>query len=111
MSANGNILSGISERNGLSVANGMEGRAHGVITRKRTTIYRTEESVIDLVLTSCDMVNSLVSIHIDENKDKILTSITRTKKGIIKKESDHNSIITNFNIPWERKDKKVMLEI
>ena len=80
MSSNGKILSAIIERNRLCVANGIEGKAKGVITRKRTTIDRIEESAIDLVMASCDMANLLVSINIDESKNNVLTSITRTKK-------------------------------
>ena len=78
---------------------------------KRTTIDRTEESAIDLVITSCDMAHSIVSIHMNESKNKVLTSITRTKKGIIVKESDHNSIVTNFNIEWKRKYIQDKIEI
>ena len=44
------------------------------------------------------MVNHIVSVHIDEEKIKVLTSMTNTRKGVIKKESDHNSIETSFNI-------------
>ena len=84
----------------------MRGKADGVITRKRDTSDRIEESAIDLVLTSWDIVNSIVSIQIDEQKDKVLTSITKTKRGIVKKESDHNSIITKFNIEWAKDNTK-----
>ena len=37
MSANGIILSGILKRHALTVANGVEGKETGVITRKRCT--------------------------------------------------------------------------
>ena len=104
MSSNGRILAGIIERNALCVVNGIKDKAQGVITRKRNTVDRIEESAIDLVLTSWDMVNSIVSIEIDEKKDKVLTSITKTKKGVVRRESDHNSIVTKFNMEWEKKD-------
>ena len=35
----------------------------GVITRKRSTGHKTEESAMDFVCISSDMVNSLVSIN------------------------------------------------
>ena len=37
MSPNGLILSGIIDRHALTVANGVEGRSHGVVTRRRNT--------------------------------------------------------------------------
>ena len=94
MSPNGRILSGIIERHALTVANGVEEKSHGVITGRRNTKTNIEESVIDLVLLSNDLVQNLVSITIDEEKDHVLASITNTKKGVITHESDHNSIIS-----------------
>ena len=83
------------------MANRIIGKVKGTITRKRTTKNNIEESVIDLVIVSKDIVNSIESIHIDEEKLKVLTSITHTKKGVVKQESDHNSIETKFNITWK----------
>ena len=90
MSPNGVILSGIIERHDLIVANGLSQKSSGVITRKRSTVHRTEESVIDFVCISCDLVNSLVSINIDEARQHVLTSITKTGNGTKRHESDHN---------------------
>ena len=56
MSQNGRILPGIIERHALVVANGVEGRTSGVIKRQRCTKTNTEESAIDLVLLSTDML-------------------------------------------------------
>ena len=52
-----------------------------------------------------------MSIHIDENKENFLTSITNAKTGVIKHESDHNSIVTEFDIEWEEKPVTKMMEI
>ena len=103
MSKNGTILSGIIERHALIVTNGITDKCTGVITRKRVTKNGIQESTIDLVLLSCDMLEDLVSIHIDEEKKNILTSITKTKNVTSKHESDHNSIETKFDIKWEEK--------
>ena len=70
MSPNGVILSGIIERHGLVVANGLTQKRTGVITRRRDTIVRTEESVIDFVIVSSDMADDLVTIQIDEKRKK-----------------------------------------
>ena len=111
MSQNGIILSGIIDRNALTVANGIEGRSTGVITRRRNTKTNSEESVIDFVMISIDLVQDLVSINIDEEKDHVLTSITNTKKGVVTHESDHNSIITQFDLKWEHKELEERIEI
>ena len=68
MSPNGRILGGIVERHALIVANDVKEKSHGVITRKRTTINNSEESVIDLVVISNDLFKSLVSMNVDEER-------------------------------------------
>ena len=85
MSVNGKIMAGIIDRHALCVANGLGGRVKGAITRKRVTKNNIEESIIDLVIESRDMVNHVESVHIDEDKIKVLTSITNTKKRCGKK--------------------------
>ena len=47
-----------------------------------------------------------MSIHIDEERKHVLTSITRTKNGPKIYESDHNSILTKFNLKWKENDKQ-----
>ena len=111
MSGNGKILSGIINRHELCVANGLKGKVNGVITRKRTTKISTEESAIDLVIVSSDMIEHVVNVHIDEEKLNVLTSITNTKKGVVKHESDHNFLTTNFDIKWSMQEKSKRVEI
>ena len=106
MSGNGKIMAGIVDRHELCVANGISDKVKGTITRKRSTKDHIEESVIDLVILSDDMVKYIDSVHIDEEKIKVLTSLTHTKKGVIKKESDHNSIETIFNFKDKEGQKK-----
>ena len=102
-SANGKLLAGIIERHALVVANGIKGKLKGVITRHRSTRSNSEESAIDFVIISSDLTNALVSLHIDDERKSVLTSITHTRKGIVKHESDHNSILTQIIIKWEEK--------
>ena len=111
ISPNGIILSGIIDRHDLIVANGLSQKSSGVITRKRSTVLRTEESAIDFVCVSSDMQELLVSIQIDEERNHVLTSFTRTKNGPKRHESDHNSIITKFNLEWKGKDKQSKTEV
>jgi hypothetical protein len=97
MSPNGRILVDIIERHALIVANGTE-KCVGLITRQRSTSQRTEKSCIDLVLFSNDLEKVFESLLIDEARKHVLTRITNTKKGVVKKESDHNALIAQFNL-------------
>ena len=111
MSSNGIILSGIIERHGLIVANGLAQKSSGVITRKRSTIHRTEASAIDFVCISSDMQESLVSIQIDEERKHVLTSFTKRKNCPKRHESDYNSIVTKFNLEWKHTTQQPKVEV
>ena len=97
MSPNGAILAAIVERQHLIVVNGST-TCKGAITRRRTTKRRIEESIIDIVLVSSDMMENLVEMKIDEDRKYVLTKVTQTKKGIKLQSSDHNTILTEFNL-------------
>ena len=92
MSPNGKILAEIIERHALFVANGSR-RCSGLITRQRITTTRTEKSCIDLLIFSNDIRNQFKSLLIDEERKYVLTRITNTKRGVVKKESDHNALV------------------
>ena len=51
-SPNGKLFAGIINRHALIVINGLNGKSHGVITRKRITIDGEEESTIYTVLVN-----------------------------------------------------------
>ena len=36
---------------------------------------------------------------------------THRKKGVVRQESDHNSIVTKFNIKWEMKKQAERVEV
>ena len=55
-------LEGTINRHALCVANGLKGNMKGVITQKRITKNSTEESGIDLVIVSNDMVEHVLSV-------------------------------------------------
>ena len=105
MSRNGRVLSDIISRHALFVANGSE-KCSGLITRKRVTIERTEESSIDLVITSSDMVDDFVSLKVDDERKHVLTKLTRT----LKVESDHNVLVTTFKFDWLKSTKQTKNE-
>ena len=72
-SINGRILSGIIERHGLCVVNGLKDKCSGLITRRRITKQSKEESVIDFVILSDDIQNDVESLIIDEERIHALT--------------------------------------
>ena len=101
---NGSLLAGIIERHSLNVGNGAK-ECKGTITRKRVTKYKTEESVIDIVLFSHDLRKHFISMHVDEERKHVLTRICKTRKGVKVKESDHNVLIAEFNCKLLEKDE------
>ena len=110
-SVNGLLLSGIIGRHGLIVANGVVNKCVGTITRRRQTKETLEESVIDHVLISEDLNDQMESMKVDEEGNNALTKIWKTKKGVKKSISDHNPLITNFNIKWIPKVRSERIEI
>ena len=58
-SPNGKVLEGVINQNGLIVVNSLNQKCKGVITRRKTTIDGTEESVIDFLIVSVDLVNAI----------------------------------------------------
>ena len=110
ISPNGVILANIVERQSLVVGNGTD-MCTGTITRKRVTKNRVEQSAIDIVLFSSDMLDSLVSVNIDEKRKYVLTKVIRNKKGLKKQESDHNPIITEFKLHFKKAEEDEKLEL
>ena len=110
ISQNGVILASIVERHQLVVVNGST-KCTGTITRRRVTKKRVEESVIDIVLVSSDMMENLVEMKVDEAKEHVLTKVTKTKKGLKIKESDHNTIVTEFNLKLDANEDNERFEL
>ena len=57
-----------------------------------------------------DLNKHLVSVHIDEERKHVLSRIYKTKKGTKIKESDHNTITTEFNIKVASDNKSEKIE-
>ena len=109
-SDNGRILAGIIERHGILIGNALD-KCEGLVTRKRVTKDAIEESTIDFVLLSADLVDDIESILVDEKRSHVLTKIRKTKNGVRKVESDHNPIISNLKIPWKTQLKQQRVEL
>ena len=63
---NGAVLADTIKRNALIVANSLATKCSGVITRSRITEGRVEESVIDFVIISADLLDDIEKLIIDE---------------------------------------------
>ena len=83
------------------MVNGLGDICKGLITRERTTTISVEKSIIDFVIVSNDLVTDILSMMINDERKHVLTKLTKTKSGILKKESDHNTIVTKLNIKWK----------
>jgi hypothetical protein len=82
-SLNGKVLAGIINRHGLIVANGLNAKCSGLITRRRETKNSVEESVIDHVMITEDLETDLESIRVDEERQNVLEKTVKTKKGVV----------------------------
>ena len=90
-SKNGRVFADIIERHGLIRGNAME-KCEGLVTRKRVTRSGVEESIIDFVIISNDLIDDIESIKIDDKREFVLTNIRKNKDGVRKTESDHKTI-------------------
>ena len=103
---NGKLLSNIISRHNLVVLNSLEDKCNGSTTRRRVTKNSIEESIIDFVIVSQDLVEKVDSITIDEDKKHALVHITKKKKVV----SDHNTIISKFKLGWCKTMSKDRIE-
>ena len=108
---NGAALAAIVKRNALTVGNSLGNRVKGLITRRRSTENGQEESIIDFLIVSDDLVDDVKEMVIDEKKEHAL-AVVRRKNGIVKvTTSDHNTILTTFRLEWSNSDRKERVEV
>ena len=65
-SKNGKLLGDILDRHALIVLNGLQKKCTGVIIREKHTTEGIEQSVIDFVIMSSDLINHVEHVHIDD---------------------------------------------
>ena len=70
---------------------------------QRITKNAIEKSIIDFVILSEDLKKDVKAIIIDDERNHVLTRITKTKNGVVKVESDHNMIFAKLNMKWDKK--------
>ena len=110
MSENGKILSNIIKRHALVVANGAKDCV-GLITRQRSTTNRTERSCIDLVIFSSDLMKHFKHLLVYESRKHVLTKITKSQKGVVKKESNHIVLLTEFTCKIDATETRNKVEV
>ena len=86
-------------------------KCEGVITRKRITEGRVEESIIDFLIISSDLVNDFAKLIIDEMGEHALTKITHGRNSVQKVSSDHNVMISNFNLTVQKSETPKKVEV
>ena len=57
-----------------------------------STVNGIEQSVIDFVIVSNELIKHIESIHIDDDRVNVLTTNHKTKTGTTMSKSDHNLI-------------------
>ena len=99
---NGKLFKKKLEKNpNLTVVNSLD-ICEGKITRRRVTLKKTEEAILDFFIV-CDKIATFVEkLIIDEEKQFPLTRYTQ--KG--EKQSDHNTMLMNLNIDYYLKKPK-----
>ena len=102
ISANGQMLMDIVNRNGLIIVNSTS-KCFGTITRVRKTSLSEEKSVIDYFIVCQEFYDLISSMEIDEGRKYVLTKYS-TRKGIQQiRESDHNVLFCYLNIKWDKR--------
>ena len=110
LSPNGALLAVIIERHNLILGNGSS-KCKGTITRTRSTRNRIETSAIDVIIFSSDLNKHLVSVHIDQDRKHVLSRIYKTNRGVKVKESDHNTIVTEFDCKISRNSNEKKYDV
>jgi hypothetical protein len=100
MNNNGKLFKEFLSKNShLSVVNSLN-LCSGLITRRRQTKLRLEESVLD-VFVVCDKILAYITkMVVDEEKQFVLTNYNKVKGEIVAKDSDHHTLVLYMNIPY-----------
>ena len=94
ISKNGEYLREVIRNNELIVCNGST-LCEGLITRERTTINGTEQSIIDFVIICHDLFSYLSKMVID-GQNSSERHLRKDGKSIVKR-SDHKLLVCQFN--------------
>ena len=62
------------------MVNGLIEKRKGTITRQKHTVNGMEQSIIDFVLISSDLIKHIEYIHVDEKRVHVLSKNVKKKK-------------------------------
>ena len=108
---NGKILIELlSQNDNIFLLNGSK-FCEGTITRSRKVGDKVEKSVIDFALMSTDLLPHISRMIIDEERNFSLTHITKEQGQAKYIDSDHNPLITEFNISFKKANNTERKEV
>ena len=86
----------------LCVVNNLD-LCEGIITRRRQTVQRLEESILDFYIV-CDKILPFIKrMKIDEEQHYVLSNYSKVKGNQIIKKSDHNPVILELSLEYTLK--------
>ena len=94
---NGKMMSDFLERNQLTVVNSSN-LCTGTFTRIRKRKDITEKSILDFFVVCKRVLPHITSMHIDEEKQDMLTKYGQVKKGGRAVDSDHVPLELNIDL-------------
>ena len=109
-SDNGRLLLDLVDRQNLKILNASE-KCSGTVTRKRVTVDRVEESVIDFLITCEVLAEYLEEMIVDDKREYVLTKFASSKGHRKKVESDHNVLYGKFTLKYNSKKNVVRREV
>ena len=110
ISQNGKLLNDIILRQDLIVVNATE-KCQGLITRYKKTIKGEEKSILDYFIVCRQLYQKIQNMVIDEERKYVLSRFYKTKNITRCVESDHNPLILNLRLDWNRNIKAQRKEI
>ena len=94
---NGKLMAEFLERNQLTVVNSLN-LCKGTFTRIRKCKGISEKSILDFFVVCKRILPNIISMHIDEDKENILTNYSQVKTGRHAVDSDHVPIEINIDL-------------
>ena len=94
---NGKLMSDFLERNQLTVVNSLD-LCKGTFTRIQKRKGILEKSILDFFVVCKRILPNITSMHIDENKQYILTNYSQVRKGRRAVDSDHVPIEISIDL-------------
>ena len=83
----------------LYVVNNLD-LCQGLITRRRQTVHKLEESVLDFFIVCDKILPFVIRMIIDEEQKYVLSNYSKIKGKQVVKKSDHNPVILELLLEY-----------